>query len=87
VFWEIGSSATLGSGTLFKGNILANQSITLNNGTILDGKAIALEGAVTMDTNIINSISGVPLPASVWLMGSALMTGLYLVKKRTAASA
>jgi type VI secretion system secreted protein VgrG len=90
VFWEIGSSATLGSGTLFKGNILANQSITLDNGTILDGKAIALNGAVTMDTNTINSnssVSSVPLPASVWLMGTALMTGLYLVRKRTAASA
>jgi type VI secretion system secreted protein VgrG len=90
VFWEIGSSATLGTGSIFKGNILANQSITLTTGANLEGRAIALNAAVTMDTNTINSnsnVSSVPLPASVWLMGSALMTGLFSVRKRSAVSA
>lgn len=61
VFWQIGSSATLGTTTRFEGNILANASITLNTGaTILDGRALAQNGAVTLDTNDI-SISGCPI--------------------------
>ena len=56
IFWDVGSSATLGSGTLFAGNILAGQSITLTTGSdILCGRAIALVGAVTLDTNTISS--------------------------------
>ena len=54
VFWQVGSSASLGTGTAFKGNILADQSITLETGaSILDGRALARIGAVTMDTNTI----------------------------------
>ncbi|WP_107694555.1 ice-binding family protein [Nitrosospira sp. Nsp2] len=56
VFWQVGSSATLGTSTLFAGNILADQSITLNTtANILCGRAIALNGAVTMDTNSISN--------------------------------
>src|ERR1019366_10162313 len=55
VYWDVGSSATLGTGTTFAGNILADQSITLNtSATILCGRAIALNAAVTMDTNTIS---------------------------------
>lgn len=54
VFWQVGSSATLGTSTAFKGNILAAQSITLNtNATIVQGRALARAGAVTMDSNTI----------------------------------
>lgn len=54
LYWQIGSSATLGTSTLFAGNILADQSITLNtSASILCGRAIALNAAVTMDTNVI----------------------------------
>lgn len=56
IFWEIGSSATLGASTLFAGNILADQSITLNTSAqILCGRAIALVGAVTLDTNTVSN--------------------------------
>jgi len=56
LFWEVGSSATLGTSTSFAGNILADQSITLNTSAkILCGRAIALNGAVTMDGNTISS--------------------------------
>ena len=56
VFWQVGSSATLGTGTSFAGNILASESITLNTtATILCGRALALNGAVTMDTNTISN--------------------------------
>lgn len=59
VFWQVGSSATLGIGTAFEGNILADQSITLNTGaTILNGRALARIAAVTMDTNAINANNG-----------------------------
>lgn len=55
VYWNVGSSATLGTSTTFAGNILADQSITLNNSAkILCGRAIALHAAVTMDTNTIS---------------------------------
>jgi type VI secretion system secreted protein VgrG len=56
VYWQVGSSATLGTSTVFAGNILADQSITLNTtAKILCGRAIALNAAVTMDTNTISN--------------------------------
>jgi hypothetical protein len=55
VYWDVGSSATLGTSTLFAGNILAEQSITLATGAqILCGRAIALNAAVTIDTNVVS---------------------------------
>jgi hypothetical protein len=56
IYWNVGSSATLGTTTTFAGNILARQSITLTTGArILCGRAIALVGAVTMDTNTVSN--------------------------------
>lgn len=56
VFWQVGSSATLGTSTVFAGNIIADQSITLNTtAKILCGRAIALNAAVTMDTNTLSN--------------------------------
>jgi len=56
VYWQVGSSATLGTSTTFAGNILAAQSITLNSAaTILCGRAIALNGAITMNNNTISN--------------------------------
>jgi hypothetical protein len=61
VFWQVGSSATLGT-TKFVGNILALTSITLNNGANVSGRALARNGAVTMDTNVITPSScGIPV--------------------------
>jgi hypothetical protein len=53
VFWQVGSSATLGTTTVFKGTIMANQSISLANGATLDGRALARIASVTMDSNTI----------------------------------
>jgi hypothetical protein len=50
VFWQVGSAATLGTGTAFAGNILAYSSITLNTGASVSGRALA-RAAVTMDSN------------------------------------
>lgn len=53
VYWQVGSSATIGTTTSFAGTILASASITLATSAGLAGRAIALSGAVTMDTNAI----------------------------------
>jgi len=77
VFWQVGSSATLGTGTAFEGHILALSSITLNTGaTILDGSALARNGAVTLDTNSITN--SVPEPATMTfvLLGGAMLARL-----------
>lgn len=55
VFWKVGSSATVGTGTGFSGNILALTSIALQTGASLDGRALARNGAVTLDGNLIRS--------------------------------
>ena len=55
VFWQIGSSATLGTNTNFIGSIIALASITLNTGATLEGRALARTGAVTLDTNMITA--------------------------------
>lgn len=55
VFWQVGSSATIGTTTKFVGNILALTSIALQTGASVDGRALAQNGAVTLDTNTIRS--------------------------------
>ena len=52
VFWQVGSSATLGSGSNFVGNILALTSITVTNGVTVQGRALAQTGAVTLDNDV-----------------------------------
>jgi len=54
VFWQVGSSATLGTTTAFAGNILALTSITLTTGANLTGRALARNGAVTLDSNHVS---------------------------------
>ncbi|MCR8575950.1 ice-binding family protein [Streptomyces sp. Isolate_219] len=53
VFWQVGSSATLGAGSTLRGSILANTSITATTGAIVDGRLLALGAAVTLDTNAV----------------------------------
>ncbi|MCJ7725868.1 MAG: ice-binding family protein [Acidimicrobiia bacterium] len=53
VFWQVGSSATLGTTTTFRGNILALTSITLVTGATVEGSVLARNGAVTLDSNTI----------------------------------
>lgn len=56
IYWLVGSSATIGTSTVFAGNIIADQSITLNNAARIPcGRVIALNAAVTMDTNVISN--------------------------------
>jgi hypothetical protein len=55
IFWQVGSSATLGTNSIFEGTILSFQSITLDTGAVLNGRALARNGAVTMDSNIVTA--------------------------------
>ena len=55
VFWQAGSSVTLGTGTSFVGDILALSSITLTTGSSTNGRTLARNGAVTLDTNSVNA--------------------------------
>jgi hypothetical protein len=60
VYWQVGSSATLGTTTSFAGDIIALASVTMNTGaTDRCGSVIALTGAVTMDTNTISNTCNV----------------------------
>ena len=54
IYWSVGTSATLGTNSIFYGNILADQSITLTTGATLRGRALTRIGTVTLDTNIVD---------------------------------
>ena len=58
IFWQVGSSATLGTSSVFDGTIMADQTVTLNSGATLNGRALAHIGAVNLASN---SIVGPPL--------------------------
>jgi hypothetical protein len=55
VFWQTGSSATLGTNSVFQGSIMSLQSITLKTGATLIGRALARNGAITLDSNIVTA--------------------------------
>lgn len=64
VFWQIGSSATLQSNAAVVGTVVANTSITLVTGASLAGRALALDGAVTLDSNTVTRSVCNPLPST-----------------------
>ena len=64
VFWQVGSSATLGTSTAFAGNILALTSISMNDGVTLNGRALARNGAVTLINDTITAPHCAPAAAA-----------------------
>ena len=74
VFWQVGSSATLGTGTSFSGNILALTSITVTTGARVTGRTLARNGAVTLDTNAVTATNRLPPPVTT-TVGGAQTTG------------
>lgn len=78
VFWQVGSSATLGLNTVFMGTIMADQSITMNTGATLGGNALARIAAVNLDGN---TIVGVPEPGTAALVGTGLAI-LFAFRRR-----
>jgi type VI secretion system secreted protein VgrG len=56
VFWQVGSSATLGPSSSIGGTIMALTAITFNGGAVLEGRALAYNAAVVFDgTNAITN--------------------------------
>jgi hypothetical protein len=72
VFWQVGSSATLGTATSFAGDILALTDITLTTGARVTGRTFARNGAVTLDTN---TVSATLAPAVTTTVSGASITG------------
>jgi hypothetical protein len=54
VYWQVGSSATLGTTTAFKGNLMAHASISVNDAATVQGRLLARGGAVTLDNDVID---------------------------------
>ena len=54
VYWQVGSSATLGSTTAFKGNLMALTSISLNNGATVIGRLLARNGQISLINNVLD---------------------------------
>ncbi len=75
IFWQVGSSATFGTNTVFGGTVIADQSNSLNTGASVDGRVISLNGAVTLDSNRIV----IPEPAAISLF---FVSGLLALSHR-----
>ena len=88
LYFVVGTSATLGAGTNFEGNILADQSISLNTGASINlGRALAVNGAVTLDTNIVSdgALTPEPRPGQCLLLGLGLAGTAALSRRLVAA--
>jgi hypothetical protein len=58
VFWQVTSSATLGTGSTFVGTIMSLTSISATTGALVTGRLLARNGSVTLDTNVITAPTG-----------------------------
>jgi Ice-binding-like len=90
VYWQVGSSATLGTTSSISGNIMAQASISVGTGAALAGRALARTGAVTLLGNSVTSPAGpgttppsaTPAPSSLILVATALLcAALYQARK------
>jgi ice-binding like protein len=75
VFWQVGSSATIGGSSVFKGTILAAQSITLDTSATLEGRALARVGQVALDANTISVPASITSPV---LQSAGLLSGPFI---------
>src|ERR1051325_8539158 len=85
IFWQVGSSATLGTTSVFKGTIMALASVTLTTGATLEGRALARTAAVSLDANTVGlGITGDTTPPTVSLTDPLnAATGVAINKKIT----
>ncbi|KIA74792.1 hypothetical protein ANMWB30_05460 [Arthrobacter sp. MWB30] len=64
VFWQVGSSATLGTASSFKGTVLALTSITAQTNAVVEGRLLARNGQVSLDTNVVTAPACVTTPTT-----------------------
>lgn len=67
VYWQVGSSATLGTASVFKGTIMALTSVSVTTDATVEGRALARNGEVTLDNNVFTSpgcLTAVPTPSA-----------------------
>ena len=64
VFWQVGSSATIGTAAQFQGTVLAQQSVTATTSATIVGRLLARVAAVTLDTNTITAPTGCSTPGA-----------------------
>jgi hypothetical protein len=74
-FWQVGSSAVLGTGTSFAGSILALTSISVATGASVSGRTLARNGAVTMDANGVSMAGCATTPADAGVADAAKDVG------------
>jgi hypothetical protein len=55
VYWQVGTSATLGTSSVLNGVLLANISVSTNTSAVVNGRLFAINGAITLDTNNITA--------------------------------
>jgi hypothetical protein len=79
VFWQVGSSATLGANNAFAGNIMAYANIALGGGT-LNGRALAITEAVTIGS--AETVNAVPEPSGIMALGMMLIPAAALLRKK-----
>jgi type VI secretion system secreted protein VgrG len=84
VFWQVGSSATVGTTSDFSGTIIALTSITLDTSATVDGRVLARNGAVTLDDNTISVPTCLIAPNPTTTTTAASATTTTTVKKSTA---
>ena len=88
IYWQVGSSATLGTNSVFKGNILALASITAASGASVEGRLLARTGGVSLDANVVtipaNNTAGVTphgaVPNRVSLANNPLRSGSTAIR-------
>jgi hypothetical protein len=71
IFWQVGSSATIGAATAFVGNIMALTDINMNAGATLNGRALARNGEVTLINNRIIQAAGCGFSAPAFVAAPA----------------
>jgi hypothetical protein len=87
VFWQVGSSATLGSGSVFAGNILALTSISVTTGVTVHGRALARNGAVTLDSDVFTTPTCALAPISTTTSTTATTTSTTVAATSTTVAA
>jgi hypothetical protein len=76
IFWQVGSSATLGTTSHLEGSVLAAQSITDNGGSTINGRLLALNAAVTLNnTNVTKQLCAAPVSSSSSSSTQGTLTG------------